>query len=377
MKDPAVVIKKIKDYFSWIIAILGLIFSIIGLVKGDSMEATVVYIIVIINSIVLIGLGVYLIVSYLYNRGNIEKKDHEIRELLKANESEKANANLLYKAYISYTENTVYLVTSLHDFLHRLYSLTDKCFDEVESIEREEIEMREHEYTDDEIETKIIALGKEKNRNICANLYDDYKRFLSNVLTKTQNKIESYLRSMGYDLEVSLTLKMLVNPMQKEKICSEEANVYTAFRDSRTWNKRIRKEVAEKLFTIEKNSDFIHCVVHGAYIFNNKSEKDKDYYNENTEFYKYYNCGITTLISSESKNSDDNIIYGFLACDLLNDKYLGQDIMDNNIAMILRDTGCLLSIYFDNIGYNWMFLEASPEYESFWEMVYHEYLVAI
>ena len=377
MKEPADVIKKIKDYFSWIIAILSLVFSIIGLVKGDSMEATVVYIIVIINSLVLIGLGVYLIVSYLYNRGNIDKKDHEIQELLKANESEKENANLLDKAYISHTENTVYLVTALHDFLHRLYVLTDKCFKEIDSIEREENEMRNHGYTEDEIEKKIIALGKEKNRNICANLYDDYKRFLSNVLTKTQSKIESYLRSRGYDFEVSLTIKMLINPMLKEHICSEESNVYTAFRDSRTWNKRIRREVAQKLFAIEKNSDFIHCIVHGSYIFNNKSDKDKDYYNENTEFYKYYNCGITTLISSESKNSEDNVIYGFLACDLLNNKYPGKDIMDNNIAMLLRDTGCLLSIYFDNIGYNWTYLEASPEFDSFWKMVYNEYLVAI
>lgn len=377
MKAPGNVLKKIKECFSWFIAILSFIFGIIGLVKGDSIEAIVVYIIVIINSIVLIGLGIYLIISYLYNRGKIEEKDHEILQLTKEKEAEKENAALIDRAYISHTENTVYLVTSLHDFLQRLYSLTDRCFAEIANIQREEKEMRAHSYTAEEIEEKITKLGKEKNRNICANLYDDYKRFLSNILTKTQNKIESYLRSRGYDLEVSLTLKMLVNPIQKEKLCSEKANVYTAFRDSRTWNKRIRREVAQKLFVIEKNTDFIHCIVHGTYIFNNKSDKDKDYYNENTEFYKYYNCGITVLINSGNKENEDNIIYGFLTCDVLNDKYPEKEIMDNNIAMILRNTECLLSIYFDNIGYNWYLLEAAPEFESFWEMVYKEYLVAI
>lgn len=377
MKNLKRNLNTIKNYFSWFIAILGLIFSIIGLVQGDSMEATVVYIIVIINSIVLIGLGVYLVVSYFYNQARSEEQENKILSLSKEKDSEKEKSDLIYKAYVVHTEDGLYLTTSLRDFLQRLYSLTEKCFVEIENIKSEEKQMREHMYSDDEIEEKIIALGKEKNRNICANLYDSYKRFLSNILTKTQSQIESYLRSRGYDLEVSLTLKMLIDPVQKQDLCENVPNVYTAFRDSRTWNKRIRKEVAEKLFTIEKNTDFIHCITHGTYIFNNKSGDNRDYFNENTEFYKFYNSGITALISSENKNNENDIIYGFLACDILNDKYPGKEIMDNNIAMMLRNTSCLLSIYFDNIEYNWPLLEAAPEFSSFWKMVYNEYLEAI
>ena len=62
------------------------------------------------------------------------------------------------------------------------------------------------------------------------------------------------------------------------------------------------------------------------------------------------------------------IIYGFLACDVLNTDS-SREVIDYNVATILSFSADILASYFDNIGYNWYFLEVSPEYSTFWNIV--------
>lgn len=366
----------IKEYFSWFIAILSLIFSIIGLLNKEGLGNTIVYLVVCINSIVLIGIGIYIVVYYFYHQSKRKEDQKTIIMLENSNENLKKEISNVNKAYRAYTSDTNYIVSTLRVFLFKLYKLTDESFNEIDRIKKEETDMNEHGYTIEEIEEKITTLGKEKNRKICSSLYDDYKRFLSNVLTKTQNSIESYLKSVGSDLEVSITVKQLIEPSGHEADVFDKPYVYTAFRDSKTWMKRIRNEVAQILYTINKNSDFIHCVSQGLYIFNNKTQDSKDYHNENNEFYKYYNSGGTVLIRSNGNENQKEIIYGFLACDVLNTDS-SREVIDYNVATILSFSADILASYFDNIGYNWYFLEVSPEYSTFWNMLYEEYLVAI
>lgn len=368
----------IEKSLSWIISIGGLVTSIIGLTKGSAFTESVVFVIIIIDSLILILLGIYVTISFYKNKSEIEEKE---KELL----NEKHNMEVLQgiygeqtKAYLSLGTNCNYVIRTLHRFLNRLYDLTEQSLDGTDSIKDEENDMLNHGYSKEEIDNKTIAMAKEKDDKISNYLFDDYKRFLSNILSKTQDNIEKYLITKGYDLEVSITIKQLIEPslQSSEKDFISKPYVYTAFRDSRTWTKKTRKEVAQRKYTIDKNSDFIHCLSQGFYIFNNKTTKSRDYCNENTEFDRYYNCGATTLICSVKENSE-KYIYGFLACDVLYTKNDSDEIIDNVVAGFLEFAAYAISVYFDNIDYNWMFCQISDRYTTFWEMVYHKYLIAI
>lgn len=362
---------KIKEFLSWVIAVGGLTTSIFWLANDSGFTKGVVYLIIIIDSLVLIGLGIYAAITYYMNKTAVEEKErevlngrHEIEKLTVSYSGQK-------KAYLSLSANCNYMVSTLQLFLNRLYDLTLQSLDGTEAIQKEEIDMQKHGYDKHEIELKTITMAKEKDDKISKELYDDYKRFLSNILSKTQNNIENYLKTKGYDFEVSIAIKQLIKPAlltEQEKYTSQPY-VYTAFRDSRTWLNKKRKEVAQRKYTINKNSDFIHCLSQGYYIFNNKTRDSRDYCNENTEFDLSYNCGTTTLISSPKEDSD-KYIYGFLACDVLNNKYGEAMIMDVEIANFLETAAHIISVYFDNIDFNWVFCQISERYNTFWQMVY-------
>ncbi len=370
--------KFIKESLSWIIAIGGLITSIIGLTKGSAFTAGVVYVIIIIDSIILIALGIYATISFYKNRSEIEEKENELLNEKYNLEQLSSKYSEQTKAYLSLGTNCNYVIKTLHRFLNRLYDLTYQSLDGTDAINDEEKDMAAHGYEKCEIEKKTIIMAKEKDDKISSQLFDDYKRFLSNILNKTQDNIEKYLRVKGYDLEVSVTVKQLIEPslQSSEKDFISIPYVYTAFRDSRTWTKKVRKEVAQKKYTIDKNSDFIHCLSQGFYIFNNKTNESRDYCNENTEFDKYYNCGATTLICSVKENSE-KYIYGFLACDVLNTSGDNDEIIDNVIAGFLEFTAYAIAVYFDNIDFNWEFCQISDKYDTFWNMVSNKYLFAI
>lgn len=86
--------------------------------------------------------------------------------------------------------------------------------------------------------------------------------------------------------------------------------------------------------------------------------------------------GMTTMIYSPKEKSD-RYIYGLLACDVMNDKYANDEILDAEITNFLDIAAYIISIYFDNIDFNWVFCKISDRYRTFWNMVYSKYLVAI
>lgn len=371
------VINWVEKYLSWIIAVGGLGLSAYGLLGGNQFTNIVVYLMIVLDTLILLGLGIYIGVSCLRNNKMNEESKRKEEQQKREIESLEVEIEKQKKAFLILESNDNYIIRTLHKFLERLYGLTDEVFDEIENIKNEENEMKNHNYTDEEIENKIVALTKEKNEKFSAVMYDDYKRFLSNILSKTQESIEIYLQTKGYEFEVSVTIKQFIKPcdLNGNKDYITKPYVYTAFRDSRTWGRKIRNEVAEKLYIVEKNSDFIHCMSQGYFIFNNKSISSRDYCNENTEFDKHYNCGVTTLIASPKGKK--KIGYGFLACDVLNKKHLNEEIMDSTVAQILDTTSDVIVTYFDNIDFNWFLCQVSEEFASFWEMVYKNYLVEI
>lgn len=367
--------KKIKEFISWVIAAGGLIVSIIGLASRSDFGKCVVFTVIIIDSLILVSLGIYVTMSYLKNRTALEKKDKEISEERHNLKDLEIKFNNQKKAYLSMNSSWNAVANTLQVYLTRLFDLTYESMDGTEAIKKEEADMLIHNYKMTEVKSKTVKMASEKDEKIAKDLYDDYKRFLSDVLGKTQDNVEKYLQLKGYDLEVSVTIKQLIKPapLSKQAEYTSEPCIYTAFRDSKTWKKRIRKEVVQKLYTLNKNSDFIHCLTRGYYVFNNKNRNSRDYSNENTEFDKYYNCGATTLVSSPQGNLD-NFVYGFIACDVLNTLYGNVEIMDTEVTTILETAAHVIAAYFDSIDFNWPFCQISDAYSSFWEMLNDNYV---
>ena len=360
-------LKLIEKYLSWVIAIGGLICSIVGLFNTDAFSSRVVYLIVIIDTLILIGIGCYIAISYYINLSKKGEYERDIECYARRVDALKEKLQINKKTIETININSEYIISSLCNFLNRFFSMTDKALDEIESIKTEEKEMREHNYTNSEINKKIALLTKEKNDYIWHSVIDDYNRFLGNITVKAKETIEAYLSSKGIKTNVALAIKLLITPTEMRQInkVQNQPIVYTAFRDSKTWREKKRNEIAKNKYTINKNSDFIHCLNRDYFIFNNKNSDSEDYTNENKNFDDYYNCGVTSLISSNKH--DDRIVYGFLACDVLNENSELEDIMDMNVANILKGISHVIATYFDNIDNNWVFFEFSDEYVSFWE----------
>ncbi len=371
-KKDSVVIEKIvrwiKEIISWIISVGGLIVGIIGLATKSEFGKTVVYTIIIIDSLLLVLLGIYSVLFYLKNRNQLNEKEMTIIRRDHIIEDQENILRCYEKANRLLTSNYNYMISTLQKFLNRWQDVVKQAVIDTEDLEQEEGSLKKHGYSDGEIETKVITIAKQRQAIIVKNLYDDYKRFLSNILKKTQENIESYLSLKNYEFEVSVTIKQNITPFylsDAEKYISQPC-IYTAFRDSRTWARKVRNESSRKRFRMKENSDFMHCLTQGYYIFNNKTRESKDYLNENKEFDKYYNCGVTTILAS-NKEDQQKLVYGFIACDILNDKSNDDKIMNDEIAMILQTAAHIITAYFDSINDKWFMCQIQ---EPFWEIIF-------
>lgn len=366
---------KIPSFISWIINIASLIVGVYGVATGSKFATNIIYLMIIINSLILISLGFYMANIHFQKLNLIKENERNQLQYEAMNNELRMKIENQENAFFTLEANDNYMIATLNKFLNDLFNLTEVSSESIDSIQNEEIDMRAHGYNDDEIERKIVLLAKQKNDRISEKIYDDYKRFLRNILDKVQENIESYLRAKGYCFKVSVTIKLLVEPKgQDEKGYIDEKNVYTAFRDNRTWSQKERNEVEHKLYVIRANSDFVQCLSRGHYIFNNKSRDSHDYDNENKDFDKHYNSGVTTLLYSK-KQHEDKKIYGFLACDILNTIYKNDEIMDVRVAQMLDTAAYTIAVYFDNAEYNWYLCQGSTEYSTFWQMVYNRHLL--
>lgn len=67
--------KLIEKFLSWIVAVGGLILSIIGISTKSDFGKQLVYLMIIMDTLILVCLGVYVTISYYKNRTIVEKKD--------------------------------------------------------------------------------------------------------------------------------------------------------------------------------------------------------------------------------------------------------------------------------------------------------------
>ncbi len=272
------------------------------------------------------------------------------KELL-MNEEELIRKILVFNKIVNKRFNS-YLVDAC-DISDRFFVASSETDETIEKITEITKEQREEMYA------RQVKIAKDIYSQDAYKLYDAY---ISSTFSDLVDIIEKYLNNKGYRLSVSLSLKLLDRKCDSS-ININDVSVFTAFRDKSASEQGIR-EVGEKIFKINANSDFLNCMKKESYFRNNIPKDCPDYMNENDNYSLYYNCVATVPIICDYKN--EKVIYGFLCCDTLNEEYVGQEIMDKNITNILFTASLTMGSLFDTIDTNWAYImEDDVEFLSY------------
>lgn len=328
--------KLIGSALAFLINTVGLAFSVVGANQSinDSTEG--------VHILVLLSIAeAFLVVSVIYSIFTTVKSFYN-KETAEGIAAELESCRLSNRVIL---ENNKYLITLYKDMSNRLIQIKEKHDTEFKQLRH----LRENE-TRTPNSRAVNALVERAKENYSETLLDSYNRFMVNVLNKLQSSVEEYLSSKGITVPVSLAIKQLEQPEKYSNINDKKKNIYTAFRDTRTYNSRRRNETWTKKFCIARNSDFAISIEKDYYIFNfmNKQFMENGLYlNENADFYEHYNSGVTCTIYSCVK--DERILFGFLACDsLLKDKMQKKgQVFDYNVANLLMATAHLIALYLE------------------------------
>ena len=188
-----------------------------------------------------------------------------------------------------------------------------------------------------------------ENQDYIRHLSQRYNIYIKYIIGSTKKIIEKSINTRNYELSVSVTLKLL-NKIFEDGENHYDIKVFTAFRDPDTYNEGTR-EIGKRDYTINGNIDFAMCLIKEYYIKNNARKGDGDYANEHTDFDQYYNCTITVPIYSNY--SGKKRYFGYLCCDVLNEKYGDAEIFTINESHLLSSSAFNLSLFLDTINSSW------------------------
>ena len=172
-------------------------------------------------------------------------------------------------------------------------------------------------------------------------------------------KLETaYIKIRGYDLKISATIKLFDKAYTHNVDRRTEFRVYTAFRDKETYEDKNdqgvpKREIGQRLYTIDGNVDFTDCLTKDSFLFNNASRDMDNYRNEHEDFDAFYNC--TIVVPVRTKLPDGNkMFFGYLCCECLNDKYPGIEIFDKGAAQYLFAFAQNLATFIETLDTNWL-----------------------
>ena len=337
--------KAIVSVLSLIVSVSGLTITIIDLsLKGEQDNRLVAFLVLIATGLLIIASG-YNVVSFL----RAQTKKQEFDEIKNELYIGKTANKVIY-------ENNKSMVTTYKDCADNLRQTIKNYRKAYHSIDEHGKELEKlspgkfTEYTEEQRE--------KNNDDLSRALIREYNIFISRTVNTLRRSIEEYLTFKGCKENVSITLKQLEHPILYKNIDEKNANVFTAFRDYRTYSSKTRNETWDKTFKISKNSDFINSIEKDYFIFNfmtKKSLEDGLYQNENTTFYEHYNSGVTCSIYSCINKQRK--LYGYLACDsLFNNrvkKQLGEDVFDWNVANIMMHGAQIVAMYLEDFINYW------------------------
>jgi hypothetical protein len=336
---------KIGKAASWIISIASLLLAILSYVKSSAEPNWNILLgIVIFNSIFLIIVGAYESIIY-YLGSKIEKELSE--ELKRIKESQK-NSELFNKRSNYYYK---YIVSALDKSLTRLLKVN---YNYKESIAQ----------CDNLCAIKVTGESKEalddylskKHREIADTHYEsmmkEFNTFLGNITTNLKSVLDLSLKNKNIQNEVSIAVK-LFNRIVTDPKDINDVRIITVFRDNQTYTDG-KREIGKTDYSIDGNTDFSFCLRNNYFLKNNIKQDSYEYENEHDGFLNFYNCTIVVPIYCEYEESKH--IFGYLACDILNNNTDSDNLLDENMADIMITTANIIGVYFDNLDFQWEYI---------------------
>ena len=333
---------KIVKFGSLIFNAAALLVSIFGLLSDDIIKKLVFGI--LFSSYLLIA--VCIVVTLLYNF-NVRNNANSNKKAIESIKNFNTDLVVFNKDMIKNTNFTLASIWLQNNKYKNFMNLIQKKAGNLDLIPtgdfsafKEEIEKRNQEYARDIVQ-----------------LYNDYLR---GIVNDTKKILETALDIKGYQLVVTVTLKLMSRVLEGED-GHKNIKIISAFRDSEA-SRNTEREIGGNDYTIDKNIDFVTCLRKENFIKNNAKKGDGDYFNEHIDFDQYYNCTITVPIYSNYAGEEK--YFGYLCCDVLNKKDDNSEVFDINEANLLSSTAYNLSLFFDNINSIWKdMLYESKDYD--------------
>lgn len=342
---------KINNIISWIFNIAGLILAVLSFIKNDTdLGWGIVLTVIIFNSIFLIIISAY--ETLLYKRGiaienNIVKtKKEEIEQLsrqLEASINQSDKLRYYYKYIISTLNKFSTQLLDVNYKLQKSYSDISKMVNEYSGNSSS---------TDDAFDAFIASLKENADNEYQRSMLKEFNHFLSNITNKLKFILDILLQEKGCLLDTSISVKQF----SRIVIDTQDINdvgVITTFRDSQTYSQG-KREIGEKQYSINRNTDFLYCLSHPYFLKNNIKANDRTYDNEHKGFLDFYNCTIVVPIKCQYPASPH--IYGYLTCDILNNDLSKDTLLDDRMAEIMEATANIMGIYFDSMDFQWEYV---------------------
>jgi len=336
-----------------ILNVIAILISIFGIISGDEVKKWLFGI--LLCSYILIMLCVILTYSIiLISRKEVNDSKNALESL---KEFDKNALELLSK----FNDNIIiFNKNMIRRTQYKMTLISIKSDNFIQSMEfmKEKFNVLKRSILTEDITVSVFEEEFNKsNKNYTSDLYRHYNDYLKSIIEDTKKILEESLTLKGYQLPVAITLKLL-SKVLIDTNNRNEVKVFTAFRNYEVYIEHIR-EVGEKDFAIDLNTDFSTCLFKDYFIKNNVKKTDKDYSNEHTDFDQYYNCTITVPIRLDCEGVRN--FFGYLCCDVLNKEYGDETIFDGREANILSLSAFNIAMFLDNIN-------------GFWEQVLGRYL---
>lgn len=327
---------KVGGIIEWVVNLSGLILSVVSFVKNEiEIGWKIVLGLVIFNSIFLISISIYETLIYKKSK----KIEDKIGNSLKASKSLNDKISFYFK----------FLIATFDDLTIRMQRSNEKYYSSKDLAEKIQCE---YDVKEGSVAENIASLSSNIDDDYKKEMIDLFNRFLSNVTVKLKDTLETYLREKGCSLEVSISVKQFIKKNNTPKTI-DDFGVITIFRDAETYSKN-KRETKRKIYSINKNTDFLHCLYYPCYLKNNINPNDTTYNNEHEGFSEFYNCTIVVPIRRDYK--DMMHFFGYLTCDILNDDLSRNNLLDDKMAEVMSTTANIIGMFYDKIDEYWRYV---------------------
>lgn len=248
-----------------------------------------------------------------------------------------------------YTKSINTIITNFKE-ASKLYNESCNTIPEISTSSYDTLDaLKKSGITDQVLLEEQICKSKEAFANA---LFELYNRYTKEIIEYSIKAIDTHLKSLGNDIKLSATIKLLNRPYYDASGDRRGVAVYTAFRDKKSYNNDER-EIGLSKYTIDGNADFIYCLKKEYFIINNAKKNSQNYMNEHADFDQYYNCAVVVPIRVRVSGSSYKF-FGYLCCDCLNKDTNNKEIFSSESGKILFTMAQLYGTFLETLNSNWM-----------------------